>query len=485
MTRPKTVYTLLFLFFLWLGNDLQAQRNKIDSLLQLLPQKKDSGRVKVILNLANSYRRVSLDSAIYYATKALEESRKIKHLKYEYNAVYKLGDYFRELGDFDRSLKNLELCLKIGEEMDDSIGIAQTCNSIGNTYQRSGDFRKALASFQRSLTIKEKFNDKNGMANTYINIGNLYDHMSIYDKSEEYILKGVKLKQEMGDKHGVAGALNNLSIIYTRTKRVKKSIKTLELILKDYQDHLEPYLKSAVLGNLAEAYQSEGKPAKAMAMARESLAIRDGLGDSTEVSYTLITLADIEIENRNYDAAIMHAKRALQMGARMGLLNHVWDANISLAEAYAGKGDHKLSVDHYRNVIRLSDTLINSRAHTVIHEMDAKYESEKKEAEISKLNTQRKIHELELGRQEADLSRQRWIMVFGALLIACMIAFSFVVFRSYKQKKRSNEKLQSAYNTIEEKQKEILDSIYYARRIQNSLLPSEKYIQKTLKKEQN
>jgi hypothetical protein len=35
---------------------------------------------------------------------------------------------------------------------------------------------------------------------------------------------------------------------------------------------------------------------------------------------------------------------------------------------------------------------------------------------------------------------------------------------------------------VEEKQKEILDSIYYARRIQNAILPTEKYIDKTLKR---
>lgn len=485
MMRLKNVYFLLFLVSLFAGNDLQAQRNKIDSLLQLLPQKKDSGRIKVILNLANSYRRVSLDSAIYYASQALEESRRIKHLKYEFNAVYKLGDYYRELGDFNSSLKYLDLSLKMAEGMHDSVSIAKTNNSLGNTYQRMGDFPMALAAFQRSLQIKEKFRDKNGMANTYVNIGNLYDRMSIYDKAEEYFLKGVKLKKELGDRDDVAAVLNNLAIIYTRTRRVKKSIETLEWILKDYSTGIEPYLKSAVLGNLAEAYQSEGKPKKAITAAKECLAIRERMGDSTQISYMLITIAGIEIENKDYADGIKHATRALQMGTRLGLLNHVWDANVLLAEAYATKGDHKLSVKHYRDVVSLYDTLINSRAHTVIHEMEAKYESEKKEAEISKLNSQKKIHELELDRQEANISRQRWIMIFGALLIGCMIAFSFVVFRGYKQKKRSNEKLQSAYNTIEDKQKEILDSIHYARRIQNSLLPSEKYIHRILKKEQN
>lgn len=44
------------------------------------------------------------------------------------------------------------------------------------------------------------------------------------------------------------------------------------------------------------------------------------------------------------------------------------------------------------------------------------------------------------------------------------------------------EKLQIAYNEIEEKQKEILDSIHYAKRIQRSLLPTEKYLIRALGK---
>ncbi len=35
---------------------------------------------------------------------------------------------------------------------------------------------------------------------------------------------------------------------------------------------------------------------------------------------------------------------------------------------------------------------------------------------------------------------------------------------------------------VEEKQKEIMDSIRYAKRIQTSLLPSDKYLERTFKK---
>ncbi len=217
-------------------------------------------------------------------------------------------------------------------------------------------------------------------------------------------------------------------------------------------------------------------------MALESLKIREEMGDSTEVSYSLITLADIEAQNKNYVDAIKHAQRALQMGKKMGKLSHVWDAYISLGETYRLKGDYKNAAEHFREVLKLSDTLVNSRVFTVIHEMEAKYETNKKEAQISVLNSQKKIQELELYRQEANISRQRWIMIFGLLVILAMVAVSIIIYRGYRQKKKSNEKIQTAYSIIEEKQKEILDSIRYAKRIQNFLLPSEKYITKHLNK---
>ncbi len=477
---------LRILFFivtcLFVIPEMQAQRKRIDSLQKVLPQQKDTIRIRTLLTLAHAYRRVNLDSAIEYAAIALKESETKKYKYGLYYGTYKLGDYYREKGEFEKSLTFLNQCLKIGIDIKDSAGTAQTYNSIGSTYIKTGDFTKALGAFQNSLKIKERRSDKNGMANTLINIGSIYQNMSILDKAEEYILKGVELKKQTGDKHGVAGSLNNLSIIYTRTKRIKKSIEVLESILKDYTSQMEPYLESAVLGNLAEAYQGDSQFAKALVYAKKCVDIREEMGDSSELSYALLTVANLESDNKNYAEAIKYAKRTLRMGKNMGMLAHVWDANITLGTAYFEMKDYKNASLYYQDVIKLSDTLINSRAFTVIHEMDAKYESDKKEAEISKLNNQKKISELELDRQEADISRQRWIMLFGAMLIVCLLIGSVVVYRSYKAKKKSNEKLQSAYNTIEEKQKEILDSIYYARRIQSSLFTSQKFIEKTLQR---
>ena len=53
------------------------------------------------------------------------------------------------------------------------------------------------------------------------------------------------------------------------------------------------------------------------------------------------------------------------------------------------------------------------------------------------------------------------------------------MFRSLFITRRQKQIILRQKELVEEKQKEILDSIHYARRIQKSLLPTEKYIHKS------
>lgn len=457
-----------------------AQRRKVDSLLALIPQRSDTEKVIIYIKLASGYKRINIDTAVLYANRALQISKKHKFLRGEYDAVYKLSDYHKDKGNFTEALSYMQRSLEIGMSLSDSLGIAQSYNAFGNIYNKKGEYQHALNYFLKSLAIKERLGDKDGMANTYLNIGTIYNNLYAYTKAELYFTKGINLKNELKDYYRVAGGLNNLSIIYANTSQVAKAIETLERILKEYSKYIDPYLETAVLGNLAENYQKEGRLDKALEAAKKSLQIRLDLGDSSEAIYGYVTLANIQTDMKNYPGAVASASQALKTGLRLSMLTQVWDSHVALAEAYAGLGESKKSLYHYREAVKLTDTLSNARATELIHEMEARYESDRKEAEITKLNDQKKISELELEKKESDLSRQRWIMIFGAALFVILVAFSVLVYRSYREKKRSNERLQKAYTTIAEKQKEILDSIYYARRIQRSLLPTEKYILKKL-----
>ncbi len=78
---------------------------------------------------------------------------------------------------------------------------------------------------------------------------------------------------------------------------------------------------------------------------------------------------------------------------------------------------------------------------------------------------------------------QRYLFIIGIVLALSVLAF---IYRSYQQKKKANLIISEQKNQVEEqrkaletKNKEITDSIYYARRIQRALLPSTYLIDKS------
>ena len=104
------------------------------------------------------------------------------------------------------------------------------------------------------------------------------------------------------------------------------------------------------------------------------------------------------------------------------------------------------------------------------------YEFDKKQA----------AYKLEQSKKDAiaisDRKKKQVIIwsISGVLIL--VIGFAVFVYRSSLQKQKDNLEITYQKHIIEEKQKEILDSIYYARRIQRALLTSEKYIERNLNK---
>ena len=102
-------------------------------------------------------------------------------------------------------------------------------------------------------------------------------------------------------------------------------------------------------------------------------------------------------------------------------------------------------------------------------------------------------HKKELEKQQAVAEeknrRQNIVICSVAIGLLLVIIFAGYVFKTLsitrKQKlliENKNKETEHQKKEIEEKQKEILDSIHYAKRIQTALIPSEKYIDKSLNK---
>ena len=125
------------------------------------------------------------------------------------------------------------------------------------------------------------------------------------------------------------------------------------------------------------------------------------------------------------------------------------------------------------------------------------YDFEKKEAVANAEHKKELENQTELAEEKSRKQNLIIIFVIGGLLL--VLIFAGFVFRSLritrKQKniieeqknivEKQKEEVEHQKLIVEEHQKEIIDSITYARRIQQSLLPTEKYIEKNLNRLKN
>ena len=117
-------------------------------------------------------------------------------------------------------------------------------------------------------------------------------------------------------------------------------------------------------------------------------------------------------------------------------------------------------------------------------EMDHKY---KKKKLLSDTEHQKEIEKQQTVADEKN-RRQKVISYSVGIGLVFVLILAFFIFRSNRQKQKANQiitlqkkEVENQKNLIEEKQKEIIASIKYAQRIQQSLLPTEKFIERIFK----
>jgi hypothetical protein len=135
----------------------------------------------------------------------------------------------------------------------------------------------------------------------------------------------------------------------------------------------------------------------------------------------------------------------------------------------------------------LSDILNSSRQNSgglasKVAELGTQLENERKQREIENLKNEREMAQVSLENKNKDIAAQaRVIIGFVVVTLICSVMIFFII-RSNVMRRQMNKELARQKHLIEEKNKEITDSIRYARRIQTAHLPTSGYISKMFQK---
>jgi tetratricopeptide (TPR) repeat protein len=443
-----------FSFFLLKSSFVHA--GPVDSLQALIASdKEDTLKVLHLHKLCLAHQDVGdFYAALNDELNTLSLARKLNWKTGLRKSLNSLSIIYTELGNFPEALaQDLEL-LKFGESTHDSSAIAKAYTGIGLVYWHQGNYQAALENYNRSVEIIKRIGNTSTLPSVYLNMGNVLSATGRDQEAVNYYSMSLAGYKKTNDRYGIATCYANLGNVFLLSGRNKRKRGERGPASADFKVALNYYEQGFRL----------------QAQANDVMGIASGE----------LNLGTLYLETGNYPESRKHLLKSISAGKKAGSKENVSVAYENLSLADSGSGDFKNALEHYRQYVLYKDSLNNEESTRKSVQVQMKYEFDKEQAADSIKNVEQVKQEM--LKHEQEIGQQRLFTLGGGAGFALMMVVAVVSFRAYRQKQKTNLVITAQKALVEEKQKEILDSIHYAKRIQQSLLPSELYIHKTVEK---
>jgi serine phosphatase RsbU (regulator of sigma subunit) len=367
------------------------------------------------------------------------------------------------------------------------MGIAISLGNLGLAYSKEGDLEKTMDYYLRALKISEQIADKKGIARHLGNIGIVYKNQGDYPKALNYYFKALKMAEELEDKNSVVRHLGNIGNVYSSQGDYQKALDNLFKAL-DVAKALgnKKYIANQ-LGCIGIIYKKRGNYSDALDCYFKALKVAEELGDINETAAWLSNIGSLYLEQKNYIESANYLHRALYLDSSIGFKDGVKEDYKVLSELYKmaniplpdSVGDKLLNLEktrlhalfYLKRSNELKKSLFNEANRKELIKKGLDYQYEKKEALLKEESEIRQAVAEENNRKQKIIT---WSIVAGLLLILVFAAYVFRSLRITRKQKQiieiKNIETEQQKKLIEEKNKDITDSIRYAKRIQDALM---------------
>ena len=427
----KLSYLILFLMIPCLGI---SQYFNNDSLLNILESQTDpEEKAETYFSLGESYFLYNNDTALYYFNFSYELAQKTDNLHLISKVTAKISLCY-QYTDPEKFAEYAILSVEAAEKSEDSYLICYARTLLGNVYRFNGEYDKAMKEYKYSENVAKVAGDTLQWSRTLNNIGIIHMIQAEYDVGIEYWQRSLDLKLIIGEESAAASTMSNIALYYKDIGRYYEAKEYLDKSLainmreKDYESVAFNY---TVIGDM---HWRMDKPAEAEKAYKLSIAYSDSI-------------------NTYYDKK---------------------EAFIGLSRVLDSLGRHKEALEYQRLYSELMEKLYNENRERITMEMTTQFETEKKEKENELLKSENDAKDAKIALEEAN-NRYLWIGLGLAFVIMVLIVFVLVRVRQAKVE------IEEQKHIVEEKNREITDSISYAKRLQDAILPESTEIDATFK----
>lgn len=345
----------------------------------------------------------------------------------------------------------------------DSATLAQALITFGKYHLLKAELNTAANDLNTAQLICLGLNDLKGLARIYKLKSILQGRLGNEEEGIELLLESKKIYEKLKDREGVISCLLNLSVNAIDVNKGEISETAFRQL-------------DSLFDNLSETnryfyYQNKGSYAffnkqyhKAELLYTKALEIseRQNMIDSKATIYML--LGKNAFKNGEYKKALNYLVKSEEICVDNKLDHELSETIDWLIPLHKALGNYEKALRYTEQNQDLKAKILNIEKLNQITSLEKK---------VLKAENEKKVEEEKLNTTKAEHKNQ--LLFYGIFFLLIVIALSIML---YNRTRNLKNKIHQKSNQIEEKQREILDSITYARFIQNTLLASNESFEK-------
>lgn len=419
--------------------------------------KADTSFISSLIKSCDRYASTNPDSALVIGKQAITLSLKNNNEKLLAKSYYAISYAYSSLGMNDSAKKVLITAIDLYTKNKDDVGAAYCYNSLVNILVFLGNYKEAASSALSAIKIFEAKKDIHGIILSYNSIGNLYWVQNMIGEAKTNYFKALSYTGKSREVKLIGMTKCNVANIYFSLESFDTALVFYKAALNAYVQTMAYLNVATVLTNIGGVYEKMNKTDSALFYYDKSLAVATKINYVTGITEATINKASLLYNTGNYKEGIYNYKKAFELSKKTGYKSEAAFILKWMAKCYFDMGDYKNSVLYTDTFTLYNDSLINEQNKKSLRELQGKYESDKKDAEIKLLNVENDIKE-----------KQRKFYFFTALFSA---AFVVVLIFSILKMRKTNLLLKKQQKEITEKTESLNEQAAQIARYQSQMNP--------------
>jgi len=437
---------LIFLAVLSVSFAISAQ-TKIDSLLRLCEKSSEKQKSGLYLELSFISRKDTSKSNSF-SRMAYKLAVKNKQISDQAKSFYYLGetDYYSR--DYAKAIPFYEKAISLYKLEKDTFNLTNCHNSIGLCYHYMDQGEKAISQFIEGLKLCGK--DQEYAAEIISNIGMAHEKMQNLTDAINNYRKALKINISIKDSASIAVNYNGIGSSYVSMNKNDSAIVNFNKALHLFKKMKRIDKQAIVLSNLASVYPNYPDSLnQAIEYFNQSLAKFKELGLNHFEAEISAGIASVYCKQGKLKNAIAEYNESLRLtdlynkGFYLKMKNYE-----GLWHVYEIMKDFKMAFKYHILFSQYSDSLDKKEKYQQIVNLEKKYETEKKENEIIRLQAKQQLTDIQL-------SKNKQLKLLGFITAIMLLFIVFYVLQKYSEKIKSNKLLEEKNLKIEQSEQEL------------------------------